>query len=986
LIHHERVKFPVIVAIACLACKAFAAELVRVEENDLPRVPATEPANAAATFQVRDGFRLELAANEPLVVSPVAMAFDENNRLFVIEMRDYSERRDERLGRVKLLEDRDGDGRFEHATIFAENLPWPTAVICYDGGVFVGASPDILFLKDTNHDGRADVRKVVFSGFGAIAPRLNVQQLLNSFTWGIDNRIHGALGGNPGTITNRMRPGSRPLELRGRDFSFDPRTFDLRAESGGGQWGMSFDDDGNKFICNNSRHIAVEMYDDRYSGRNRHYSMPSPDVDIAVDGPAAEVFRISPDEPWRVLRTRWRVAGLVPGPVEGGGRPSGYFTGAAAVTIYRGDAFPEEFRGDAFVADCGSNLIHRKKIRRSGLKFVAERAADERRREFLASRDNWFRPVAMANGPDGALYVADMYREVVEHPWSLPPELKSRIDLNSGSDRGRIYRVVPETFARRSPVRLGSASVPDLIQTLAHPNGWHRDTAARLLVERGDAQAISLLRDTLQGSASALARVHALHLLDSLAALQTVEVRRAARDSNVTVRVQAVRVAADRSQRATNEVARAAWRAVIENLGSDPDIRVRFQFALVESDPIALTRVVELDVEEPWIRAAVLNGLGGGAADVFASLVGSREFGEKRGAAEFLREAARIAGASGTRQRVALGLQLAARSPEPMALAAAFATGLEQRGMSLATIDAKAAAQFAQIARARLADASLPEARRIEAVELLASHAPDAEPALVAVFQTSTPAAVQSAAVAALIRARPAAATNVFTHWTQLAPGARTRAVALFAGKSTTAIALLNAVERGTVQRAEVPASDVQRLINHSHAAVREKAKGLFPPAVSARRDVMEKYRPSLDLAGDVQRGRVIYLQRCASCHRSGTDGYAVGPDLVTVASAGKEKLLASIIDPNAEVAAASVAYAVETKGGDSYLGVLAGDNPLAVLLKLPNGESARVLREQVLSIRASGQSLMPEGIEEGMTPQEMADLLEFVVRSAPAP
>src|SRR5437763_14168407 len=167
---------------------------------------------------------------------------------------------------------------------------------------------------------------------------------------------------------------TEPLELRGRDFSFDPRSFDLRAESGNGQWGFGFDDEGNKFVCNNSRHIAVEMYDDRYAARNRFYSMPPPDVGIAADGPAAEVIRISPDEPWRVIRTKWRVAGIATGPVEGGGRASGYFTGAAGAMIYRGDAFPPEFHGDAFVADCGSNLIHRKKIRRDGLNFIAERA------------------------------------------------------------------------------------------------------------------------------------------------------------------------------------------------------------------------------------------------------------------------------------------------------------------------------------------------------------------------------------------------------------------------------------------------------------------------------------------------------------------------------------------------------------------------------------------------------------------------------------
>ena len=192
---------------ALVAMTVRSAEL-RVEDKDLPRVLATEPDKVGSTFQVRDDFRIELVASEPLIESPVAMAFDENGRLFVVEMRDYSERRNERLGRIKLLEDTDGDGRFDKATIFATNLPWPTAVICYDGGIFVGASPDILYFKDTNGDGVADARKVVFTGFGKAMPRLNVQQLFNSFTWGLDNRIHGALGGNASVVTTVMQAGA----------------------------------------------------------------------------------------------------------------------------------------------------------------------------------------------------------------------------------------------------------------------------------------------------------------------------------------------------------------------------------------------------------------------------------------------------------------------------------------------------------------------------------------------------------------------------------------------------------------------------------------------------------------------------------------------------------------------------------------------------------------------------------------------------------
>src|SRR5438874_202008 len=186
--------------LTCLLFLVLLGAEPAVDPKDLPRMPPVEPANAIKTFTVKEGFKIELAAAEPLVVDPVAMAFDEEGRLFVVEMIDYSERREEKLGRIRMLSDTDGDGKFDKATVYADKLPWPTAIICWNGGVFVGSSPDIYFLKDKDGDGVADERKVVLSGFGNGVAKLNVQQLLNSFNWGLDNRIHGASGGNGGSI------------------------------------------------------------------------------------------------------------------------------------------------------------------------------------------------------------------------------------------------------------------------------------------------------------------------------------------------------------------------------------------------------------------------------------------------------------------------------------------------------------------------------------------------------------------------------------------------------------------------------------------------------------------------------------------------------------------------------------------------------------------------------------------------------------------
>ena len=281
--------------------------------EELPRIDPLEPDAALQSFAVEDGFRVELVAHEPIVADPIEAVFDEDGRMFVVCMHGYSEHGDDNLGVVRLLQDADGDGFFESGTDFATGLSWPTAIACYDGGVFVGAAPNIWYMKDTDSDGVADERRVVFTGFD----RRNVQGLLNSFRWGLDNRLYGAAGLNGGRITDGED--EQVTSLNGRDFSIDPRTMTLRSESGGAQHGATFDRWGERYVCSNSDHLQWIEHDVRDLDRNPLLQGYRSRRSIAVEGPAADVFRISPVEPWRVVRTRLRVKGIVSGPVEGGG-------------------------------------------------------------------------------------------------------------------------------------------------------------------------------------------------------------------------------------------------------------------------------------------------------------------------------------------------------------------------------------------------------------------------------------------------------------------------------------------------------------------------------------------------------------------------------------------------------------------------------------------------------------------------------------------
>ena len=1020
--------------VSVFGSRLIAAE-PQVDSAQLPRVPATPPEKAVGTFKVRPGFRIELVAAETLVVDPIAMSFDEDGRCYVVEMRDYSERRPERLGRIRLLEDTNGDGRLDKSAVFAQDLPWPTAVLCWDGGVFVGATPDIIYFKDTNGDGVAEVREVIFSGFASdYAPfatnKLNVQALMNSFNWSLDNRIHGATsfsggkvkrvdspfvrdwlkrggvspspggeGGPPETRNAERGTRNEILDLRGRDFSFDPRTLEMRAESGGGQHGLSFDNRGRKFVCSNSSHIQTLMYEERYAGRNPFYSMPRALVEIAADGGAAPVFRISPDEPWRVIRTQWRVSGLVSGPIEGGGRPSGYFTGATGITIYRGDAYGPEFVGDAFVGDAGGNLVHRKKILPDGVGVKAVRPADEEKTEFLASTDNWFRPVQMANAPDGCLYICDMYREVIEHPWSLPDSLKKHLDLNSGNDRGRIYRVVPEKFKQRPLPRLSKANSAELVALLEHPNGWHRDTAARLLCERQDESVITGLVQALTTSTSPLGRLHALHALDGISPMKETTVLIALDDADEAVRAEAIKMA----ERFLTAPSEALWQKLNHPLAYQREPSTRYQLALTAGEtrhPQRLDLLARLaENQDPWIRAAVLNSLQDGASELSARLYGTqRSFSYRRGI-DFFLQLVRLIGAHARPAEVESMMDLALspawrRSGDALErgfvsdldirMVTALKGGAQSSGRQLDELVAPARLQPI-LARAQriAADARSPVTNRVLAVSVVGSaDYSQAAFTLVPLLDALHPTEVQSAALKELDRfPAPELADELIQRWSSLTPSTRPEALLMLLKRPERIRALLAAFEKGLVNPAELSAAQQTQLRSHRDTTIRERAaKVLGRAPAAARQSVVEAFQSSLALTGVAKNGLKTFQARCATCHKSGKEGHPLGPDLATVKNSGKEKLLTNILDPNREVNPNYVSYLVETKDGESLSGLVVNENSNRVTLRMAGGAESVIARANISSLQSQGKSLMPEGLEEGLSQQDMADLLEFII------
>jgi putative membrane-bound dehydrogenase-like protein len=893
--------------------------------DELPRIPPHEPADALKTFQTLPGFQIQQTAAEPLLHSPVAIDFDENGRMFVCEMIDYSEQDKEFLGAVRVLEDTDGDGRFDKSTLLADKLSWPTALCCYDGGVFVGAAPDIYYLKDTDGDGRADVRKTVYTGFG----RSNVQGLFNSFHWGLDNRIHGATSSTGAQVVQPDRPDAKPIVLSGRDFAFDPKTFELQPTSGGAQHGMSFDDWGRRFLSSNSDHIQLVMYEDRYLARNPHLAAPTSRLSIAADGPQAEVYRISPVEPWRIVRTRLRVSGKVKGPVEGGGRAAGYFTGATGVTIYRGDAWPAEYRGQAFVGDVGSNIVHRKILEADGVGLVARRA--DEKKEFVASTDIWFRPAQFANAPDGNLYIIDVYREVIEHPASLPPEIKQHLDLTSGRDRGRIYRVIREGFQQQKIPQLGKATTAELVATLTHRNGWHRDTAARLLFQRNDRAAIEPLVKLAAAAPLPEGRMHALYALASQQGLTPEVILPRLADESPRVREHALRLS--ESLAADSAEIRERYAALTD----DADIRVRYQLAFTVGIAPAnvrtavLEKILKRDGGDRWIRLAALISLAEGAADVLAGLTADEQFTGSGTARTVLVELANLIGLQAQQSEVLLALGTieklpADRKPLATALVVGLTEGLARSGSPLkgqvAAKSGKAAELLTDLlkdARQKAVDEGRPPAERAEATRTL-GLAPFAEnrEILPGLLGTRQPQDVQLAALAVLGRyTDPQIGVMLTEAWPIFGPKLRTAVMEAIFSRGNWLLTFLQAVDKGEIPLSDLEPARIRLLDKHSNPAVREKAVSILSKLkIGRRQDVFDAYKPALSLKGDAARGKMHFQKTCAVCHRLENFGTEIGPNLTTLQNRGAEAILLNVLDPNREVNPLYVNYILVTNEG----------------------------------------------------------------------
>ncbi len=1024
---------------SCAPLASWAAD-----ELKFPTTPPTEPQNAAKTFHVLDGFQMQLIAAEPLVTDPVAITYDEDGRAYVCEMNDYpytdkehhkhaqENPTDQSIGKVRLLTDTDGDGIFDKATVFAEGLSWPTGAACWKGGIFVSATPDVWYLKDTNGDGVADVRQKVFTGF----KKLNVQAVMNNPIWGLDHRIYIAGGSNGGEI--QRAPGSesvmplpadfKPLPIKRNDFSFDPSTGDVRLESGGARFGNTFDDWGNRFLCNIRNPCQHVVLPYRYLARNPYLVVPSALNDCAEAGDQLPVYRTSPPEPWREFRAkRWVQEGSTLPKSELVG--AGVVTSSAGITVYRGDAYPPEYRDFVFVADVAGNLFYRMKLVPDGVTFKAVQV--DGTKNFCTSDDLWCRPVNFVNAPDGCLHVCDMYREIIEHPWSIPDDIHTAVDLLRGRDKGRLYRLSPrivvpplggsgnapaKAFKPRPTPKLSTATTPELVALLDHPNAWHRETAQRLLFEKQDKSSLEPLRTIVKAGKTAQGRIAALGAVQAMAlnpdefsapGRQEMELaedrqeilRTALHDSDSRVRAQSIQIYAS--------IEGLSAASEIKSMRNDPAKVVRFAaaFALgglrhgywTGPPKMGVTDIALLDAGDPWLEAALLSS-NFNDLELFDGLLHhemlqpaqihllssagwmiGRKYGEWSAPSDCFCKAAadeRLLDAQKRQVMLAIADGLAASGRSATELLASNEPLFIQKGREYA-------ATWQADSHQVIDRASSTGPEKIQAMRMLSLFEPlkQMEPRALKFLGPTQPVEVQLAVLEMLrSSSEPAVADILIAAWPNLTPTLREKVISLIISRTDRITKLLDAIEAKKILLPQLSAAAQATLGRQKTPALAERITKLIGDGSSSnRKEVITKYETVLSMTGDTTRGAKVYETLCMVCHRHLDRGNDVGPNLGTIKAWTAEQILTNVLDPNREVSPNFALYIVETNDGRTLSGLITSETAGNLTLKRADGGTDTVLRSEIKSLTSPGISLMPEGLEAAITPQQMADVIAYL-------
>lgn len=942
---------------------------------------------ALKTFSLPEGYEIEVVAAEPLIVDPVNFAVAPDGKLWVVEMRDYPlgmDGKGEPGGRIRVLTDENGDGRYDSAVTFMDKVRYVTGVLPWKDGAWVSAAPHVSFARDTNGDGAADEVTPWLEGFIDANP----QHRINGFERGLDGWIYLAAGDSTDHVKSLIT--GEVVQTSRRDIRFHPKTGKVEAVGGQTQNARVRDDWGHWFGNTNSEPLMQFPIEDRDLRRNPW--VPSPPSSVRITDPeiAPPVHPMS--------RTVDRFNDLW---------AADRFTSACGTGIFRDTTWGPEMYGAAFVCEPVHNLVVRYKLVQDGVTFKAVRFAEDMEREFLSSSDNWFRPTRAMTGPDGCLWIADMYRHVIEHPEWIPEAWQARLDLRAGEDKGRIYRVRKKGQVRQPLPNLSALNDVELVKAYlwkASKNGWERDTAQQLLSTRETIApaAIEELRGVTNNChedwadvVMPLSRRHAIAILNSWGQLQASDLAISLRSDHPHA------VAATLQCLSPDWLKNGDMRATLSALVEHESLEVRYDLALKLGDfnspdvPKWLGELILSDPNDPWLRAAILSSAPKHADQLLPLVIQKLPADETRATwvghlvATILADKpeaglARIFKAIGGEAEGDANAWKVAALADTLRVLRDRGTPLSQL-MKTEDTELRLAYEAVQPtfeqARTLLnaVDGPLPE--RLASIQIAGELAEDRmgdTTRLNGLLVPQSPIELTSAAIARLTQLEDVG--GILSAWPTLSPIARREAQVLFVTRQGTALALLEAVAAGMIPVGDLDAATRNSLSESKSEKVRNlAARVLAAVAKSTRGEVLAKFQPALTLTGDDAHGRVLFEKKCATCHKHRELGNEIGPQLVALQNKSGEFLLRAILDPNQAVESKYTGYVATTKDGRTFTGMIIDETATSLTLARTDGKKDTVLRVDIEELKSTGKSFMPEGLEQDLSVQDLADVFQFV-------
>ncbi|MFL2869227.1 MAG: PVC-type heme-binding CxxCH protein [Pirellulaceae bacterium] len=941
---------------------------------------AKSPESALKAFETQAGFKVELVASEPLVMDPVAFDWDSKGRLWVIEMADYPlglDNKGKPGGRVRFLTDTDADGKYDKSTLFADGIGYPSDVMVWRDGVLISAAPNIWYMEDSNGDGKADIKTAVYTGFG----EGNQQHRVNGLRWGLDNWVHLANGDSGGVV--RSSKTEETINIGGRDLRIRPDTGELQALTGQTQHGRNRDDWGNWWGANNSNPMFQYVLQDQYLARNPHISYPNPRHAVAT-------LQNSPIFPISRVMSHWE--GYRPPPP---GAPS-RFTSACSTIVYRDQYLGKALHGDMFVSAPVHNLVHRRSISFDGLLMHSTKPNNEEGSEFVRSRDSWFRPTTIRTGPDGALWIADIYRIVIEHPQWIDDRREQELDLREGHDKGRIYRVIRDTKEPPTLPDFDNLSAQSLVNLLESTNGWVRDYAHRQLLWHKDPVDIApALVEALGTSKSALQRLHALCVLDGIDQLSIADLGIALSDNEPQIVRHAVRISEQFSTPKPDlDVINALM--VLATVNKDPFVAQQLAYSLGEFDHPraghALGTVMVRHQEDPFVMAAAYSSLSLQPADALLAVRQHSGEGDDPSA-----HVARIVstvvglGDNDTVSRViseliadgdeASSWQFAALSEIQNSLAT------QQRELIDLITTAESKKRLSEIQSAArqliLTDGTDPAIKIVAAnLAISESSSSDVE-LLLRLLSPQSPVELQQIGARLIASATDLTAANAaIAKWKTLGPLARDRVVAAMLTRENVTLRLLEAIESSDISALDLTATHRQIMLAHESDSVRIQATRLFGMTSNAERErLIAEYLPVVKAGGDIERGFGLFSKTCAQCHKLRGIGHEVGPSLAGLLNKSAEHLTTHVLDPDKAIEDKFRNYTVITTDGRIVNGLLTNESANSITIAGPNSQNTQVRRSDIEQdgFKRNIRSMMPTGLEKYLTASQLADVVAFV-------